>query len=303
MPATAEPIPAPDRPRAPSPALTLALESTDGTRLHASYFPASRPRAGLLLVQGLQSHARWFEASGTANTLAEWGISCLAYDRRGSGRSSGTSGHADSPKDFLEDLAAGARELRRELDARSPRMPMHVLANGFGARVVLPYLAAHPDVFRSVILTAPGTHVSRRASYGPAQTLAILLAPSHFPYRTPLRDEDLVSAGPWLDWIRKDARSLRRVTAGFLRSANRLSWGMRRAIPRLRLPLLLVLSRRDVVVDNQAVRARFYARYAGPKQVVEYESDHYVDFTDEQPELARRLAAFVLAGPSSSKSS
>jgi alpha-beta hydrolase superfamily lysophospholipase len=299
MPATAAPGAALHPLRHASPALTLALESADGTRLHASQFPASRPRAGLLLVHGLQSHARWFEVSPTAAQLAEAGISCLAYDRRGSGRSCGATGHADSPEDFLADLAAGARELRHELDARSGReTPMHLLANCFGARVALPYLAAHPEAFRSVILTAPATHMSRRASYGLGQKLAILVAPAHVSYATPLRDEDFVSQGPWLDWIRSDVLSLRRVTAGFLRSANRLTLRMRLAIPRLRLPLLVVLSRRDALVDNAAIRERFYARYRGPKQLAEYDSDHYVDFTAAQPELARRIAAFVLGGPS-----
>jgi alpha-beta hydrolase superfamily lysophospholipase len=279
----------------PTAALTLALESADGTRLHASHFPASRPRAGLLLVHGLQSHARWFEVSATAGHLADAGISCLAYDRRGSGRSGGASGHADSVDDFESDLAAAATELRRELDARSGReTPMHVLANCFGARVVLPYLAAHPDAFRSAILTAPATHMSRHASYDVGQKLGILLAGRRTCFPTPLRDEDFVSEGPYLDWIRRDTLSLREVTAGFLRSANRLTRRMRAAIPRLRLPLLVVLSRRDVLVDNMAIRERFIARYAGPKQLVEYESDHYVDFTDAQPDFERRLAAFLL---------
>ena len=96
-------------------ARALALTSADGTRLHASFFPARRPRAGLLLVHGLQSHAGWFEASGTARELADAGISCLAYDRRGSGRSAGMTGHADSADDFPMDLDAGVAALRREL--------------------------------------------------------------------------------------------------------------------------------------------------------------------------------------------
>lgn len=295
MPATAHPIPDvypfPER----SPALHLTLESADGTRLHASHFPAPRPRAGLLLVHGLQSHAGWFEASATARNLADAGISSLAYDRRGSGRSGGITGHADSADAFEMDFAAGAAALRRELDVRAGRdAPLHVLANCFGTRVVLPYLAANPTAFRSVILTAPATHMSQHASYGLGQKLAILLAASRTYFPTPLRDEDFVSTGPCLDWIRRDALSLRQTTAGFLRSASRLTRRMQDAIPRLRVPLLVVLSRRDVLVDNEAIRRNFVAPYAGPKELVEYDTDHYVDFTRARPDLERRIAAWVL---------
>jgi alpha-beta hydrolase superfamily lysophospholipase len=271
-----------------------ALTGVDGTRLHASLFPAQRPRAGLLLVHGLQSHAGWFEASDTARELADAGISCLAYDRRGSGRSDGAPGHADSAGDFLVDLEAGVAALRREL---RPGAPVHVLANCFGARAVLPYAAEHPAAFRSLILTAPATHMSRRASYGFSQKLRILLASSHHYFPTPLRDVDFVSAGPWLDWIRRDERSLRYVTAGFLRSANRLTRRMQAVLPGLRVPLLVVLSRRDALVDNEAIREHFFEPYAGPKELVEYDTDHYVDFTSARPALERSLEEWVLRPP------
>lgn len=269
----------------------LRVESRGGVTLHASLFPARRPQAGLLLVHGLQSHAGWFEAAGTAAGLAAAGIACLAYDRRGSGRSDGVRGHAESAGDFLADLAAGERALRSQLP---PGAPVHVLANCFGARAVLAFAAEHPEVFRTLILTAPATHMSRRASYGLARKLGILLSPSRRYFPTPLHDEDFVRAGPWLDWIRRDERSLRHVTAGFLRSANRLTQEMQAALPCLRTPLMVVLSRHDVLVDNVAIRERFFEPYAGPKELVEYDTDHYVDFTSAQPELERRLAAWVL---------
>jgi alpha-beta hydrolase superfamily lysophospholipase len=269
----------------------LRIESRGGVKLHASLFPAQRPQAGLLLVHGLQSHAGWFEAAGTAAGLAAAGIACLAYDRRGSGRSDGVRGHAESAEDFVADLAAGERALRSEL----PRgASVHVLANCFGARAVISHAAEHPEAFRSLVLTAPATHMSRRASYGLARKLEILLSPARRLVPTPLHDEDFVRAGPWLDWIRCDERSLRTVTARFLRSANRLTRRMQAAIPHLRAPMLVVLSTRDVLVDNDAIRERFFEPYAGPKELVEYDTDHYVDFTDARPDLECRIAAWVL---------
>jgi predicted alpha/beta hydrolase len=91
-------------------ARALELTSADGTRLHASLFEAREPVAGLVMVHGMQSHAGWFEAAGTAVALAAAGITCLAYDRRGSGRSGGTPGHAARADDMLADLDVMADE-------------------------------------------------------------------------------------------------------------------------------------------------------------------------------------------------
>jgi alpha-beta hydrolase superfamily lysophospholipase len=277
--------------RSASIARALPLASADGTRLHASLFPAARPIAGLLLVHGLQSHSGWFEASDTAGELAEAGISSLACDRRGSGRSSGVPGHADSSDDFLDDLDAAAAALRSHLGAG---VPLHALANCFGSRALLVHAARSPGTFRSLILTAPATRMTRRASYGPGQKLRIALAAPQRRFATPLRDEDFVSAGAWLEWIRRDGRALRSVTAGFLRSAARLARGMRRAIPRLPVPLLVVLGKRDVLVDNRAIRADLVEAWAGAKRVIEYDAEHYVDFSPARPALAREIRAWLL---------
>src|SRR5262245_55428238 len=80
-----------------------ALKTSHGIRLHALVFRSSSPTAGLLIVHGLQSHAGWIEASGTAAELATCGVTSLAYDRRGSGRSAGLAGHATSARDFIDD--------------------------------------------------------------------------------------------------------------------------------------------------------------------------------------------------------
>ncbi len=269
---------------------SLRLASADGTELHASLFAAARPRAGLLLVHGLQSHAGWFEASDTARELAEAGISSLAYDRRGSGRSSGARGHAESADDFLADLDAARRALRSEL---GPSAPLHVYANCFGAAAALAYTAEHPDAFASLILTSPATNLSRRASYGLGARLRIGLAPARTEFPTPLRDEYFVRGGPWLEWIRHDPLALRSVSAGFLRGAARLSRRMRDAIPRLQIPLLVVLARRDAIVDNRAIRCTFFASCPGPRRLLEHDVDHYIDFTGARWALAREIELFV----------
>ena len=285
-----------DFPASSSGVCSLELASPDGTLLHASVINAENPVAGLLLVHGMQSHARWFEVSGTLNTLSNSGITCLAYDRRGSGRSGGKIGHADSAEQMLEDFATGLAGLR-ELLAKSenPDAPIHVLANCFGTRITLPYLMKEPSAFQSVILTAPATHMSSKADYGTMQRLEILFSRRNRYFDTPLQDQYFVSSDPALNWIHNDELSLRRVTGSFLLSTNALTKKMYKAARTLSIPLLVILGTRDCMVNNQAIRSDFVGNYKGPCRVVEYNAEHYIDFTEYQSELAREVASWIIS--------
>jgi pimeloyl-ACP methyl ester carboxylesterase len=137
--------------------------------------------------------------------------------------------------------------------------------------------------------------MSPLADYGLGKRLQILLAPGKRTFATPLRDEYFVSEGEWLEWIREDPYSLREVTAAFLRSTGKLTSRMKKAAGRLEVPLLVVLGTRDLMVRNDAIRQKFVARYPGPKRVVELDTEHYVDFTEHQPTLAREVEEWVLA--------
>jgi alpha-beta hydrolase superfamily lysophospholipase len=288
-------------PRDSSPALSVAFESRDATPLRASLWRAHQPVAGLLVVHGMQSHAGWFEVSTTADEIARAGVTVMAYDRRGSGRSGGTPGHIDSADLFLEDLAAARTALTRELTSHGAvDVPLHLLANCFGTRIVLPYLHAHPESFRSAVLTAPAIRMSRAADYTFGTKLHILFAAREQRFPTPLEDELFVSSGPFLDWIRGDVLALRQVTAGFLRSTSQITRRMKKAARAIDTPMLVVLGSRDAMVINESIRSDFVARYRGPIEVVELDSEHYVDFTDQQPALAAALIDWLLARSSES---
>lgn len=285
-------------PRRSGDAEPVAFASRDGTPLHGLLWRAHRPVAGLLIVHGLQSHAGWFEVSGTPEALAAQGVTVFVPDRRGSGRSGGTRGHTPSAAALLEDLDAARAELACVLAGQGlADAPIHALANCFGTRILLPYLAGHPGVVRSVVLTAPATAMSRAADYGMITKLRILLADGETRFATPLHDEMFVSSGPFLEWIRADALSLREVTAGFLRATAQLTSWMKRAAQFLDIPMLVVLGRRDAMVVNERIRSGFVAQYRGPIELRELDAEHYVDFTDRQPELTAAVIDWVRARP------
>ena len=275
----------------------ISVESADETLIQVSVFPAAEPVAALVVVHGLMGHAGWLEASGTGLHLADRGILTLAYDRRGSGRSGGERGHARRPGDFLEDLRA-VRELaeRELLGRRSAQSPVHMMTQGFGARIGLPYLLDRPNDFASAILCTPLLGQHRRADYGLLDRLRILVSPAERRFPLPRRDEDYVSGGVWLDWIRADERSLRASTASFLRAAAGLSHQTRQALRQVTTPVLLLTASDDAVVRSRDVERLMTSSYTGPLRVRRLAGEHHLDFTNAQRELRSAIAGWILGG-------
>lgn len=269
----------------------VTLQSRDGTRLNARYFPVTNAKAYLLVVHGLQSHAGWFMGG---EKFQSQGIASLAFDRRGSGHSEGKRGHATKESQFLEDFDAALAFIEKNNPARAP---IHVMANSLGAVVTLRYLATERHPFASVILTTPGTHSTDHGDYWFGKKLSILLAPSFVYFDSPISDKDFVSKGAFLDWIKKDKLGTRELTAGFLRTVNGMRGKIEDSLSKIHIPMFVLLAAQDKVIDNKAVTQKVYNPHRGARKLLKtYRSEHYLFFGDDrelvQKDLENWLAGF-----------
>src|SRR5882724_3265329 len=266
------------------------IEAVDNIRIHVRRHAATDPKAVLIMAHGLQSHAGWFEETG--EFLAAQGITVLAYDRRGSGKSEGSRGDVGSPNDFEADLDAAVRE------ASKLCVPVHLLANCFATRSALPYVHRHCGVIRSLILTSPATDMRPEADYSPAGKLGVLLgsgSPVQFRILTPLKDDLFVSTDPWLQWIHDDKLSLRRVTPRFLFAARRTEKEMFRALSKAQTPVLVMLATRDRMVFNERITERF-KHYSGPVILERFESEHMLEFGASAEKYRHALLQWIQMG-------
>jgi alpha-beta hydrolase superfamily lysophospholipase len=102
------------------------------------------------------------------------------------------------------------------------------------------------------------------------------------PIRIPLDDEMFTSNPPFLEYIKSDPLSLRAVTASFFFQQALWDRWLRRQTG-LRLPILLLQSGRDPIVDVDAVRAWFSRLESRHKRYVSYpEWGHLLDFEEER---------------------
>jgi acylglycerol lipase len=110
------------------------LVARDGMRLPLRRWEADKPRAVIVALHGMSDHSGAFDMP--AKVWAKLGITTLAYDQRGFGRSNNTGvwAGAETMRADLNDAVAAAR-------ARYPGVPVFALGESMGGAVVLTALA------------------------------------------------------------------------------------------------------------------------------------------------------------------
>ncbi|HJT43714.1 MAG TPA: alpha/beta fold hydrolase [Rhizomicrobium sp.] len=128
-----------------------AITARDGFRLPLRHWDAEggKPRAVIVALHGMNDYSNAFDMPG--RVWAKLGITTLAYDQRGFGRSDrpGLWAGSDTMRADLSDALAAAR-------ARYPGVPVFALGESMGGAVVLTALASpEPPAADGVILVAP----------------------------------------------------------------------------------------------------------------------------------------------------
>lgn len=281
---------------------------SDGYRCHyRDYATAGDPRARVVFVHGIQSHAGWYEHS--CCRLAEAGFAVSFLDRRGSGQNAEARGDTPGFRRLLDDIAEFLRPLREH----KPPLPIFLAGISWGGKLVVALQRRHPGLVDGLALLCPG--LCPRVGHNFGERLRILWARLISPRRlfpVPLSDPHLFTATPrWQEFIRDDPLSIRQATACFFVESVRLDkYLLYLAVSRVRLPVLLMLAEHDQIIDNARTRAfveRFPStdkevrEYAGAHHTLEFEPDPEPFIADLLRWLRRQLDGRVL--PESTASS
>ena len=297
-----------------------SYKTADGTELPMRVWPAqnrdsplfSHP-VTLVYLHGIQSHSGWYEAS--SRRMAEAGVMVYQVERRGSGTDrSHERGHVDRAETWLADVAAAAEIARRETGATA----VHLMGVSWGGKLALAAAADRPDLYRSLILAAPGiiprVDLALAAKIRIGRSLLVGSGLRRFPI--PLSDPHLFTASPErLRYIAEDPLSLHDVTARFLFESRRLDALVRRAARKVRLPTLVLLAEKDRIINNEATQtlisrvatrlrrgeARLCRGEARRRVVVYSGASHTLEFEPDPEKYFRDLVAWIgeieAAGP------
>jgi alpha-beta hydrolase superfamily lysophospholipase len=243
---------------------------------YRQYAADGPPRADVVCIHGIQSHAGWYEHS--CDRLAGAGYQVSFLDRRGSGANLEARGDAPGFRRLIDDVAEFLR-------ARRPGRPLVLLAISWGGKMAAALQRRHPGIVDAFAFLCPG--FCPLVGVPLRQRLAIVAARITTPRRlfdVPLTDPELFTATPEaVRFISEDALSLRRATARLLVESARLDGYLRWFPPHVAAPVLLMLGGRDRIIDN--ARTRVYVDRLGPNvRVIEYpDAHHTLEFEPGMP--------------------
>lgn len=129
-------------------AQTDVLSTPDGVQLHCFVYEAPSARAGLVLVHGFAEHSGRYLP--LIEALCGSGVSVLAFDARGHGKSSGTRAFVEHYDAYIDDLQLVVRRAQERFGAAP-----FVLGHSQGGLVALRYLARAATSVRGAILSNP----------------------------------------------------------------------------------------------------------------------------------------------------
>jgi alpha-beta hydrolase superfamily lysophospholipase len=259
----------------------FTFRASDGYRWHyRHYAPDVPPRAEVVILHGVQSHAGWYEHSCRVLAAKEFSVSFL--ERRGSGRNQERRGDTPSFRRLIDDVAEYVRAVHNPHSGRRKIL----LGISWGGKLVAALQRRHPGITDAIALLCPGFFP--RVSPSLRERLAILWARLTRPSRLfpiPLDDPELFTATPrWLQFLRDDPLALHQATARFLVESVRLDYYLRRAPRYVTVPTLLLLGGHDRIIFNEPTRA-FVKRFAGPKTIIEYPDAHHTLEFEPEPDV------------------
>jgi alpha-beta hydrolase superfamily lysophospholipase len=262
--------------------------ASDGYCFRYRRYDSAAPRAHVVFVHGIQSHARWYERSCTL--LAQLGFAVTFLDRRGAGMNDQDRGDAPSFRRLLDDIAEHLRTLRH-----TPRLPLFLAGISWGGKPATALQRRHPGLVDGLVLLCPGFYPQVRPSL--PERLRILFSRLVAPRRLfpiPLNDPALFTASPDRQrFIRDDPLGLRQATARLLIESVRLD-GYLRFVPKyVRVPILLLLAGQDRIIDNVRTR-RFVGRFAAEeREVIEYPQAHHTLEFEPDDRFVRDLSRWL----------
>jgi acylglycerol lipase len=267
-----------------------SLPASDGVELQYRFFaPAAvAHRGNVVQLHGIQSHSGWYVE--TAAELARRGYAVYLADRRGSGLSAGPRGDFASAEQLVDDVARVIDEAKRGDGER----PTVLVGCCWGARPAVAYASQAGNGLAALVLVCPA--LKAKVDLAPARKLQVfagrVVAPgTRVPI--PLTPEMFTENPPYLEFVRNDPLSLHHVTARFFFA--QFFWDRRLLAERsLGVPLLLLQSGRDPVVDVGAVRSWYDGLSTPRKDYVLYDDfGHILDFDQERARYWDDLGAWL----------
>ena len=243
------------------------LDGKGGLRIFTRHWPASSPKASLVICHGVNSHGGQYVRAAAG--FAARGFAVTALDLRGRGKSEGERFYVDIVDDYVSDLSQTI-ELAR---AHHPDLPLFLLGHSAGGVTAASYALDFQDRIDGFICESFAFRV-----FAPDIALAALKGASHIAphlHVLKLRMEDFSRDPEWVGQLRADPLTKGEVqpvqtVAALARAGDRLE----REFGSITLPVLILHGTSDKVTRPDGSQTFFAHAGSADKQLILY--DDYV---------------------------
>jgi alpha-beta hydrolase superfamily lysophospholipase len=222
-------------------------KTKDGLSLFAQSWTVDSPKAVLGIIHGMGEHSSRY--AHMAKAMNAVGISVVAYDHRGHGKSGGKKGHMDS----IDQLLDGVDQLLGEMAKLAPGAPQFLFGHSMGGNVLLNHALRRRPNIKGII--ASGAYL-RLAFAPPAIQVALaklvkgilpaLGQPTNLDATAISRDAKVVDA------YLKDPLVHGRITPAFFVEIDAASKYAMDHAGELKLPLLIYHGSADRLTSHDA---------------------------------------------------
>lgn len=283
----------------------IKARASDDTSLTCRFWKGKSGYPVVVYLHGIEGHSLWFQ--NTASVLNGKGMTVYAPDRRGSGVNARDRGNLTSYKTYLNDLEVFLRKVAFDHVGHSI-----ILVGGcWGAKAAgiicqKDYKPVGSDALNLPIagLALVSPAIFTKIDYGMATKFQIAYNSflggdhaSHKRWPIPIEPEMLTSNPTYQGFIKRDSYRLTELSSSFLLEHLRISKLAEKAASSLELPVLMLLSGADPIVDLEKVQ-QWYARIPAPTKELRIFPDagHLLDFDSGWfKEYTHVLSEWILA--------
>lgn len=251
------------------------LQSDQVRDLSFREWPAASARAVVFLVHGLGSHGgRW---DCLATFLQQQGITSYAIELNGFGQTTALKGHADSFREYYDDLQR-LSEIGRQ---KYPAAPQFLAGESMGALIGYVFVKSRPQLFKGLICVAPAfKSLIRFSLWRYMQIFGALVIHRKRQFLMPFSAQACTRDPAYQAIIKRDLEHNSVATAALLftilKAQLRITWQYQH----LRVPVLFVVPQADPVVDNAATRRVFQRLKCLDKTLLSYPDMLHVPCVD-----------------------
>jgi alpha-beta hydrolase superfamily lysophospholipase len=267
------------------------IVTQDGVQLHLHSWPASEPRANAALLHGWGEHGGRYAHVGAE--FSKRGISVLAIDFRGHGRSGGRRSHVDRFEEYHLDVDALLAEAKKSAG------PTFLMAHSMGSLVALDYVIRKGGSgLRGMVLSSP--YLGLAMAVNPIKLGAGKIMSNVLPtlaLAAGIKGRDVCRDPEILALYDTDPLNVKKITARLFAEQLAAQERVKARAQEIKLPTLLLYAGDDRIASADATD-RVAAKFSMQDRTVERLPGLFHEILNEMPAvrgpLIARMADWIL---------